>query len=367
MLSRFMSNPLHAVILAGGSGTRFWPLSRRDHPKQLLALAGSRTLLQGTWDRVRQLASADAVHVVTAGALAPAIAEQLPELGAARLVVEPEPRDTAIAIGLAAGLIHRQDPDAVLVVTPADHVVKPDAAFAAAVREAAALAATRGAIVTLGVRPRSAHVGYGYIRRGQPLANATAAAYGVLAFEEKPDRDKAERFVRGGEHLWNCGVFVWKASTVLAQLEQHLPATRAAIARIVAAWDGPARDATLRAEYAAAKRISIDYAVLEKARDIVVIEVDYDWSDVGSWSAVAELQAGQADPSGNVARGAPFVGLDARRCFVQGDGRLVAVIGLDDVAVVQTKDATLICPLDRAEAVKDLVKSLTERGLQDLV
>jgi mannose-1-phosphate guanylyltransferase len=365
MLSRFMSNALHAVILAGGSGTRFWPLSRRDHPKQLLALAGSRTLLQGTWDRVRQLASADAVHVVTAGTLAPAIAEQLPELGAARLVVEPEPRDTAIAIGLAAGLIHREDPDAVLVVTPADHVVTPDAAFAAAVREAAALAAARGAIVTLGVRPRSAHVGYGYIRRGQPLPGARA--YGVLAFEEKPDRAKAEGFVRGGEHLWNCGVFVWKASTVLAQLEQHLPATRAAIARIVAAWDGPARDATLRAEYAAARRISIDYAVLEKARDIVVIEVDYEWSDVGSWSAVAELHAGQADASGNVARGAPFVGVAARRCFVQGDGRLVAVIGLDDVAVVQTKDATLICPLDQAEAVKDLVKSLTERGLQDLV
>ncbi len=364
MLGRFMSD-LHAVILAGGSGTRFWPLSRRDHPKQLLALAGNRTLLQGTWDRVRQLAAPDAVHVVTAGSLAPAIAEQLPELGREQLVVEPEPRDTAIAIGLAARLIQRTSPDAVLVVTPADHVVQPDSAFAAAVREAAALAAT-GAIVTLGVRPRSPHVGYGYIRRGARLANAHGA-HAALAFEEKPDRAKAERFVSGGEHLWNCGVFVWKASTVLAQLEEHLPATRAAIERIARAWDGPDRDATLRAEYAAARRISIDYAVLEKARGIVVVEVDYDWSDVGSWSAVAELHAGQGDANGNVARGAPFVGLDASRCFVQGDGRLVAVIGLDDVAIVQTKDATLICPLDRAEAVKDLVKSLGDRGLQSLL
>lgn len=366
MLSHFMSNALHAVILAGGSGTRFWPLSRRDHPKQLLALAGNRTLLQGTWDRVRQVAATDAVHVVTAGSLAPAIAEQLPELGAAQLVVEPEPRDTAVAIGLAARLIQRRHPDAVLVVTPADHVVRPDEAFAAAVREAAELAAARGAIVTLGVRPRSAHVGYGYIRRGERLASA-GSAYAALAFEEKPDRAKAERFLRGGEHLWNCGVFVWKASTILAQLEQHLPDTRAAIERIVCAWDGPMREATLRAEYAALQRISIDYAVLEKARDIVVVEVDYDWSDVGSWSAVAELQAGQADANGNVARGAPFAGLDARRCFVQGDGRLVAVIGLDDVAIVQTKDATLICAIDRAEAVKDLVKSLSDRGLQGLL
>lgn len=365
MLCRFMSN-LHAVILAGGSGTRFWPLSRRDHPKQLLALAGSRTLLQGTWDRVRHLAAPEAVHVVTAGSLAPAIAEQLPELGREQLVVEPEPRDTAVAIGLAARLIQRRDPEAVLVVTPADHVVRPDEAFAAAVREAAELAVTRDAIVTLGVRPRSAHVGYGYIRRGERLGAGTSACE-VLAFEEKPDRAKAERFVRGGEHLWNCGVFVWKASTILAQLERHLPATRAAIERIALAWDGPARDATLRAEYAAVQRISIDYAVLEKARDIVVVEVEYDWSDVGSWSAVAELHSDQADANGNVARGAPFAGLDSRRCFVQGDGRLVALIGLDDVAVVQTKDATLICRLDRAEAVKDLVKSLADRGLQELL
>ncbi|MCO5169770.1 MAG: sugar phosphate nucleotidyltransferase [Planctomycetes bacterium] len=358
---------LHAVILAGGSGTRFWPLSRRDRPKQLLALAGPRTLLQGTWDRVRRLAPADAVHVVTAGAdLAQAMRDQLPELAPARLVVEPEPRDTAIAIGLAARLIAREDPEAVLVVTPADHVVRPEEAFAAAVQEAAALAAARGTIVTLGIRPRQAHTGYGYIRRGEPLAGweGRVPAFAARAFEEKPDRATAERFVTGGEHLWNSGVFVWRAATVLEQLDAHLPATRAAIERIAAAWDGPDREATLRTEYAAARRISIDYAVLEKARDIAVLEVDYEWSDVGSWSAVAELHTGEADPAGNVALDAPFVGVDARACFVQGDGRLVAIVGLENVAVVQTGDATLICALDRAEAVKELVKSLESSGLR---
>lgn len=357
---------LHAVILAGGSGTRFWPLSRRDRPKQLLALAGPRTLLQGTWDRVRRLVPADAVHVVTAGpALAQATREQLPDLAPERLVVEPEPRDTAVAIGLAARLIARHDPEAVLVITPADHVVRPDEAFAAAVQEAAALAATRG-VATLGVRPRLPHTGYGYIRRGEPLAgwSGRTPAYAARAFEEKPDRETAARFVAGGEHLWNSGVFVWRAATVLELLGAHLPATRAAIERIVAAWDGPAREATLQAEYAAVQRISIDYAVLEKARDIAVLEVDYEWSDVGSWSAVAELHTGEADAAANVAQGAPFLGVDARGCFVQGDGRLIAVVGLENVAIVQTADATLVCPLDRAEAVKELVKSLDASGLR---
>lgn len=356
---------LHAVILAGGSGTRFWPLSRRDCPKQLLALAGPRSLLQGTYDRVRRVVEADAVHVVTAGErLETATREQLPELAPDHLIVEPEPRDTAVAIGLAARLIAARDPEAVLVVTPADHVVLPEDAFAAAVREAAALAA-RGTIVTLGLRPRTPHTGYGYIRRGAPLPGWTGAtpAFSAQAFEEKPDRATAERFVAGGEHLWNSGVFVWRASTVLLQLEAHLPTTRAAIERMALAWDGPDRDATLRAEYAALQRISIDYAVLEKAREIAVLAVDYEWSDVGSWSAVAALHADEADAEGNVARGAPFVGVDAHRCFVQGDGRLITVVGLDDVAVVQTGDALLVCRLDRAEAVKDLVKTLEARGL----
>lgn len=360
---------LHAVILAGGSGTRFWPLSRRTCPKQLLALAGTRSLLQGTYDRVRRVAEPGAVTVVTAGeGLAEATRAQLPELTAGRLLIEPEPRDTAVAIGLAARLIAAEDPDAVLVVTPADHVVLPEDAFAAAVREAAALAAARGTIVTLGLRPRVAHTGYGYIRRGEPLAGWTGAvpAFTAAAFEEKPDRATAERFLGGGEHLWNSGVFVWRASTVLEQLEAHLPTTRAAIERIAAAWGGPEREATLRAEYAALQRISVDYAVLEKARDIAVLAVDYQWSDVGSWSAVAELHRDEADAEGNVARGAPFVGVDARRCFVQGDGRLVTVVGLEDVAIVQTPDALLVCRLDRAEAVKDLVKSLDARGFRSL-
>lgn len=362
-LTRLM---LHAVILAGGSGTRFWPLSRRELPKQLLSLTGERTLLQGTWDRVRRLADAGAVQVVTAAALAPQVREQLPELRPEGLVLEPEPRDTAIAIGLAARLVQRADPKGVLVVTPSDHIVQPEAAFAAAVRDAAELALARDAIVTLGIRPRGPHTGYGYIRRGERLSGWTGPtpASLALAFEEKPDRATAERFVRGGEHLWNSGVFVWTAASVLRQLEEHLPATRAAIERIAQAWDRPDRDAVLRAEYAAAQRISIDYAVLEKARGIIVLEVDYAWSDVGSWSAVAELNRDDADARGNVARGAPFVGVDAARCFVQGDGRLVAILGLEDVAVIQTRDATLVCRLDRAEAVKDLVKGLEGQGLK---
>jgi mannose-1-phosphate guanylyltransferase len=360
---------IHAVILAGGSGTRFWPLSRRDRPKQLLSLAADRTLLQGSWERAMRLVPPDRAHLVTAGSLAPAIAEQLPALLPEHLLVEPQPRDTAVAIGLAARLIHAEAPDAVLFVTPSDHVVAPEEDFAAAITDAAEVARSRGVIVTLGVRPRGPHTGYGYIRRGPRLAGwaGRTPAFEVAGFAEKPDRAAAERLVRGGEHLWNSGVFVFSTETILAELETHLPATRAAIERIAAAWHGPAREEVLRAEYARVERISIDYGVLERTRRLAVLEVDYGWSDVGSWSAVAELHGEVADADGNVARGGPFVGLDARRCFVQGDGRLVAVIGLEGIAVVQTRDATLVCPLDRAEEVKHLVKRLEEQGFDALV
>lgn len=356
---------LHAVILAGGSGTRFWPLSRRSRPKQLLSLAGPRTLVQGTWDRLRLVAEPNAIHLVTSAALAAPIREQLPDLDPQNVVVEPEPRDTAIAIGLAARLIHDRDPDAVLLVAPSDHVVTPDAAFAAAVREAAELAA-RGGIVTLGVRPRAPHTGYGYIRRGPPLPGWTGRtpAFTALAFEEKPDRATAERFLREGDRLWNSGVFVWSSATILAQLERHAPRTREAIERIARASAGAEAEAVLRTEYASAPKVSIDYAVLEKARDITVLAVDYAWSDVGSWSAVAELHRGEADGAGNVARDAPVVTHDAKGCFVQGDGRLIGLVGLRDVAVIQTADATLVCPLDRVEEVKELVKSLEARGFK---
>jgi mannose-1-phosphate guanylyltransferase len=356
---------LHAVVLAGGSGTRFWPLSRRERPKQLLALASERSLLQEALDRARAFADPGKVWVVTSAQLAAGVREQAPELDPRNVLVEPQPKDTAVAIGLAARLIAEEDPDAVLAVTPSDHVIRPVGAFAARIRIAADVARQRGVPVTIGIPPRSPHTGYGYIRRGEPLPAWPRAAL-VKAFEEKPDRATAERYLAGGEHLWNAGVFVWQARTVLDLLRAHLPATRDALDRIAAAWPD---ERALADEYGRVQKISIDYAVLEKASGIVVLEADFAWSDVGGWAALAELAREgvisgpglTVDDRGNAARGAQLVALDASGCFVQGDGRPVVILGLDRVAVVQTADATLVVPLDKAEQVKDVVKQLPDR------
>lgn len=351
---------LYGVILAGGSGTRFWPLSRQDLPKQLLQLVGSRTLLQQSFDRLRGPAEPERIAVVTNEVLAARVRDQLPELTEPHMIVEPMRRDTALAMGLAAGLLAREDPDAVLAVTPSDHVIRPAAKFRDAIREAAELAQAKDAIVTFGIKPRGPATAYGYIHRGAPLEprkGSRLPAFAVQAFAEKPDVETAQGYLDGGQHYWNSGIFVWTARKLLKELEQHLPETRAAIERIADAWPSPERDAVLRAEFEAAERISIDYAVLEKAKGIVVVEVDFEWSDVGSWSALPPL-FGQ-DDHGHTVQHAPIVSIDSKNCLVHGEpGKLVALIGVEGLAVVQTRDALLVCPVDRAEEVKQLVARL---------
>ncbi|MGE0709539.1 MAG: mannose-1-phosphate guanylyltransferase [Planctomycetota bacterium] len=352
---------LHSVILAGGSGTRFWPRSRRALPKQLLALAGERTLLQDTHDRVAPLGRSTVI--VTGAELAPEISAQLPGV---ELLVEPCARDTAAAIGLAACVLAARDPAATLAITPADQVVRPAAAFQEAVREAAALAAEPGTIVTFGIRPTSPHTGYGYIERGAPLVHGgRLPAFQVAAFREKPPRAVAEAYLADGRHAWNSGVFVATAATLLDELERHLPGHHAALTRVAAAWDAPERDQVLAEAFAALPRVSIDYGVMERAARVCVLEADYAWSDVGSWAAVQALH--EPDPEGNVVLDAPCLALDSRGCLVWGDGRLVALLGVEGLAVVQTGDATLVCPLERAEEVKALVARLEAEGRTHLL
>jgi mannose-1-phosphate guanylyltransferase len=342
---------LHAVILAGGSGTRFWPRSRASLPKQFLALGGRRTLIQATVDRLAGLVPPERVLVVTGKAHRALALEQLPEVPQARIVAEPAPRDTAAAIGLATWIVARDaGDDAILAVLPSDHVIEP----AAKLREALALAAERargGAIVTFGIKPTFPSSAYGYVRLGAQLAPGVNA---VEAFEEKPDRAKATRFVEGGRHAWNSGMFVFAARTMMAELRKNLPKTADTLERI-------AHDETLReSEWSSLQKISIDYAVLEKASRIEAVATDFAWSDVGSWSSAGELFA--KDAQGNAVDGASFVGVDARNNVVAGDGRLVGIVGLDDVIVVQQGNATLVCRKDRAEDVKKMVAELEKRG-----
>ena len=356
---------LHAIVMAGGSGTRFWPASRAALPKQLLPLAGAKTLLEDTVDRLDGLVPPDRVMVVTAGRLLDAVRRQLPQVPDAGLVGEPCKRDTAPCIGLAALLVARHDPDAIMAVMPSDHVIRPAEGFRAAIRQAAALVEeSPGRLVTFGIKPTYAAECFGYIQQGEPLkaapAEGTAAVHTVAQFREKPPAAVAQEYLAAGNYLWNGGIFVWKAATILSALAERQPECLAHLRRIASAWDTPDRDTVFAEEFAAIKGISIDYAVLEHARDVVVIEAPFSWDDLGGWSAVARQRGGDTD--GNTVVG-KHLGIESLRTIVHtGDDHLVVTMGLQDMLVVHTADATLVAHRAHEEAVRKVVAELEKRG-----
>jgi mannose-1-phosphate guanylyltransferase len=354
---------LHAIVMAGGSGTRFWPASRAALPKQLLALAGERTLLEDTVGRLEGLVPAERVLVVTSSRLLEAARRQLPQLPATALVGEPCKRDTAPCIGLAALLVSRDDPDATMAVMPSDHVIGPLDRFQAAIRQAAALVeASPRRLVTFGVRPTFPAEGYGYIQQGPPLAVAPgeAPAHVVASFREKPPAAVARDYVAAGTYLWNAGIFVWKAATIVAELEARQPECLERLRRIAAAWDMPHRDEVFAAEFAAIRGISIDYAVLEHAADVVVIEAPFAWDDLGSWSAVARQRGTDAD--GNTVTGR-HLGIETTDTIIHAPGEhLVVTLGLERMLVIHTPDATLVASRAHEERVKQVVAELEARG-----
>jgi mannose-1-phosphate guanylyltransferase len=355
---------LHALIMAGGGGTRFWPRSRQSRPKQFLALGGERTLLQQALDRVEGPASPEHVWVITAAAHREAVTRQLPGLAAEHIIGEPCGRDTAACAGLGAALIAREDPDGVVVVTPADHVIEPVQEFRRAVHVAARLAQEHPqALVTCGVPPTYPATGYGYIHRGAAVARRQGIdVYKVQSFREKPTHDLAERFVASAEYFWNSGIFIWRAAAVLAELEAQQPALAAALRRIADAWPTPRRQQMLEAAYQALPRLSIDYAVMERAREVLVVQAPYRWDDVGSWLALERLHAQDADGNTVLAR---HCGLETARCLIVAEAdRLVATVGVSDLLIVQDGDAILVADRRKEGAVKQLVEALRQRGLE---
>ena len=357
---------LHAIVMAGGSGTRFWPASRAALPKQLLPLAGERTLLEDTVTRLEGLVPPERVLVVTSARLLDAARRQLPQVPDAGLVGEPCKRDTAPCIGLAALLVSRHDPDATMAVMPSDHVITPAAKFQDAIRQAAALVdEAPGRLVTFGIRPTYPAESFGYIQQGAALAVAPGAApaHAVARFREKPPAQVAAEYLAAGNYLWNAGIFVWKAATILAALRERQPECLAHLERIAAAWDGPDREAVFAREFAAIKGISIDYAVLEQATDVVVIEAPFTWDDLGGWSAVARQRG--VDAEGNTIVGR-HLGIESVRTIVHAAGdHLVVTMGLEDMLVVHTPDATLVADRAREEAVRKVVAELEKRGWQE--
>jgi mannose-1-phosphate guanylyltransferase len=355
---------LHALIMAGGGGTRFWPRSRQKRPKQFLALTGDRTLIQLALDRIEAAVPPERTWVITAGMHREEVSRQLPALAADHIIGEPGGRDTAACIGLGAALIAQQDPAAVMLVMPADHVIEPVQEFRRAAHVAEQLVEEHpGALVTFGVSPTYPATGYGYIHRGQELAIRQAIpVYRVQAFREKPNPDLAERFLASGQYFWNSGIFVWKAATILDALRQRQPKLCAAVQRVAQAWPSAERDRVLRREYEGLERISIDYAVMEHAQEVLVAQAPFRWDDVGSWLALERMHPQDAD--GNTVL-ATHCGLHTRGCVIVGDaGRLIATVGVNDLLVIQDGDATLVADRREEGAVKQLVELLKKKGLE---
>jgi mannose-1-phosphate guanylyltransferase len=353
---------LHAMIMAGGGGTRFWPRSRTTRPKQFLTFSGDRTLLQGTLDRISAQVPADRTWVITGRAHVAEAANQLPELAADHLVGEPSGRDTAACIGLGAALIAHVDPTATMIVMPADHVIEPVREFERAVHAAAQFADDHpNALLTFGIPPTYPATGYGYIQRGTALGQRQGVtASKVQAFREKPDADTAERFVASGDFFWNSGIFVWKVAAILGELKRQRPAIYAAVERIAEAWPTARRDEVFRAEYESLQKVSIDYAVMEGAPEVLVIQAPYQWDDVGSWLALERRNP--QDAHGNTVQGS-HCGIDTTNCVIGAEaGKLIATIGVSDLLIIQDGDATLVARKEDEAAVKQLVDKLRAEG-----
>jgi mannose-1-phosphate guanylyltransferase / mannose-6-phosphate isomerase len=349
------TSDLIPVILCGGSGTRLWPLSRPERPKQFHALAGAHSLLQQTVLRAGRVTAA-APLVVTSARHSVTVLEQLDEIGVTPqcVIVEPCARNTAPAIALAAQYLHATRPDALMWVLPSDHMIGDVAALAVAAK-AASSAARGGWLATYGIRPTEAHTGYGYIRSGGEVPGHSGVA-AVAAFLEKPDRLRAERFVADGGYYWNSGMFVFAAARILDELARYAPEVHEPVA---AAWAAHQLDCGVltpgAAAFASAEAISIDYAVMERTDRAVVAPLDANWSDIGSWATIWDLQ--DKDGDGNALVGRTFV-LDSRRCYVRAH-KPVALIGVEDLVVVETEDAILICHRDKAELVKQAAMALS--------
>jgi mannose-1-phosphate guanylyltransferase len=349
---------LHAMIMAGGGGTRFWPRSRSARPKQFLTFSGERTLLQGTLDRIEAQVPRERTWVITGGAHQAEAAAQLPELAKSRIVGEPMGRDTAACIGLGAALIAREDPEGVMIVMPADHVIEPVQEFRRAAHAAEQLAeAHPEALITFGIPPVYPATGYGYIHRGEAVdQRQQITAYRVQAFKEKPRFDQAEQYVASGEYYWNSGIFVWKAATIIAELRTHKPKLMEGMERVAAAWGTARQDDVFHKEYESAEKISVDFAVMEKARQVLVVQAPYQWDDVGSWLALERRNPQDAD--GNTVR-SKHLGIKTSNCVIVADpGHLIATIGVSDLVIVQDGNATLIANRVEEGTVKEIVEML---------
>ena len=354
---------MFAVIMAGGKGARFWPRSREKMPKHLLDILGERTIIRETVDRIRPLVPPERILIVTGRSHAAELIRRLPEIPAENILIEPVGRNTAPCVGLAALHIQKRVPDAVMMVLPSDHRIGDENAFRGVLAAACREASGGDVLVTIGIRPTGPETGYGYIEQGDPLPNCgDAGTCGVRSIREKPPLEQARAFLRRGCFLWNSGMFVWKASTILESIRRFLPELHAGLTRIREALGTEREEEIVGEVYSAQKAVSIDYGLMEKAQNVLVVPGDFGWSDLGSWDALWDVS--EKDENGNALRGS-LIGIDARDSLVHSPEKLVALVGVRDLIVVETDDALLICHRGRSQDVRKVVEILEKKGLKE--
>ncbi len=352
MSSRFV------IIMAGGRGERFWPKSRLARPKHLQPIVGETTMLAQTIDRVAELVPAENLIVITNAAQRAIVLEDSPQLAPEQVIGEPVGRDTAAAVGLATLLVQQKDPNATYAILPADHVIHNSKGYRAVIEKAFQAAETSDSLVTIGIKPTEPATGYGYIHiAGTEREVSGAPVYSVKEFVEKPDLETAKSYVKSGEFFWNAGMFIWKASAIDAALKSFTPGLHSGLQQIAAGLaDGKSVESLLGELYADLEKISIDFAVMEKATNVAMLESDFDWDDVGAWPAIERHFP--KDNSGNVKNGTVIFEQSSNNIAVSDGKHLVSLIGVDDLIVVHTGDATLVCHKDKAQEIKKVVKEL---------
>ena len=349
----------YALIMAGGTGTRLWPSSRYENPKQLLTLVGARSMFEHAIDRLSPLFAATDIFVVAREGLIAPLNGQVPALPAQNFIIEPQGRGTAPAIGLAAIHLQHRDPNAVMAVLTADHFIAKTEHFRHALAAAAALA-EQGHLVTLGIKPDAASTGFGYIEQGAALvAQDDFPVFRVAQFAEKPDAETAAEMFASGRYAWNSGMFIWRVARILAEFERQMPRFYAQLMEIAAAIGTADYEAVLARVWPEVSKQSIDYGIMEGAKDVVGLPVDIGWSDVGSWGSLFDVLP--VDAEGNVIVG-PYLGIDTHGTLAFGGKRLIATLGVENLVIVDTDDAVLVCAKEREQDVRALVDALRVRG-----
>lgn len=351
---------LYAVIMAGGIGARFWPRSKKKSPKQLLRIIGEKTMIQETFSRINGLVPKENILIVTNQTQKPGIIEQLPEIPSENIIVEPFGRNTAACIGLASVIIQKRSPEAITFVMPADHIIKDSKSFIETLRTAAHFAEENPALVTIGIQPTKPETGYGYIQIDENSERNNV--YKVLTFAEKPNYATAVNFINSGDFFWNSGMFIWKIDTILNEINFLMPDLYEGLLKIKENFDSPDFSEKLSEVYGQLKSISIDYGIMEKSDKVFLVKGQFSWSDVGSWEAVYELS--DKDQDGNVKVGTVYTDM-VLDSYIHSPDKFTAVIGLDNVIVINCNDALLICKRDKAQDVKNIIDYLKLNKLDD--